>query len=585
MKKTVIALAALASVLFAISCQKENGPETKELSPMTICAVSEGIGATGTKTEMAYKYDILWCDKDQILVKNASNSAIFKLVGGAGTTKGTFTCDKSPFTAGETVEAYYPESIVSGADLIWPANQANSQTVPMYCKNTLSATETQTFPFASLGSVLQLNFNSTTADIVLKSIEVKADEAMSGKFTVNNNGQAVITQQEGDKPGITLDLGDGGVALGTSAKKFNIAVPAGTYTNLTVILTAISGKRCTKHATVPQTIQYNTVNTLATSGDFIVPVESVSLNKNEKALYVGEYETLTATVLPENAENKNVTWGSSAPSVASVDQNGKVTATGAGTATITVTTKDGNKTASCEVTVSSLPAGALPGVFSISGDDGTTVKKIHFSKGNLYYDSSLFKFENNQYDTPDEGSWDSNHVSHFYWSKTGSVTFGEDYYDEDTSIGDLFFTNAEGFSVNVEGAAKTGWRALSIKEWQYMFNTRTMKNGKDRYTLNITYGGMSGLVLYPDDYSGSVLAPGINYTNENFPQDCVFLPVAGCRNGSSVDLVGDNGYYWSSSLFNKDQVCSVLLGSVLVDLSDRELRNHGSSVRLITECQ
>lgn len=36
----------------------------------------------------------------------------------------------------------------------------------MYCKQTLSATQTQTFPFASLGSVLQLNFNSTTADII-----------------------------------------------------------------------------------------------------------------------------------------------------------------------------------------------------------------------------------------------------------------------------------------------------------------------------------------------------------------------------------------------------------------------------------
>ena len=82
-----------------------------------------------------------------------------------------------------------------------------------------------------------------------------------------------------------------------------------------------------------------------------VPVQSVSLNKTELSLNVGESETLMATVLPENADTKAVTWSSGNTAVATVDASGKVTAVAAGSAVITVTTTDGGKTATCTVTV------------------------------------------------------------------------------------------------------------------------------------------------------------------------------------------------------------------------------------------
>jgi len=79
-------------------------------------------------------------------------------------------------------------------------------------------------------------------------------------------------------------------------------------------------------------------------------VTGVELNKTELTLVVGDTETLIATVLPEDAENKAVTWKISDRSVVAVS-DGKITAKLAGTALITVTTADGNKTASCTVTV------------------------------------------------------------------------------------------------------------------------------------------------------------------------------------------------------------------------------------------
>ena len=82
-----------------------------------------------------------------------------------------------------------------------------------------------------------------------------------------------------------------------------------------------------------------------------VDVTGVSLNKTTTTLTVGDTETLTATVSPDDASDKSVTWSSDKTSVATVDPNGLVTAVGAGTANITVTTTDGSKTASCAVTV------------------------------------------------------------------------------------------------------------------------------------------------------------------------------------------------------------------------------------------
>lgn len=81
-----------------------------------------------------------------------------------------------------------------------------------------------------------------------------------------------------------------------------------------------------------------------------VRVTGVSLNNNNLSLNVGNTSTLTATVTPSNATNKAVTWSTNNGAVASVN-NGVITAISNGTAIITVTTIDGNYSASCTVTV------------------------------------------------------------------------------------------------------------------------------------------------------------------------------------------------------------------------------------------
>ncbi len=84
--------------------------------------------------------------------------------------------------------------------------------------------------------------------------------------------------------------------------------------------------------------------------DAFISVTGVTLNKSELTLVAGGDETLTATVAPDNATNKKVIWSSSNNAVATAE-GGKVTAVAHGTATITVTTEDGGKTATCTVKV------------------------------------------------------------------------------------------------------------------------------------------------------------------------------------------------------------------------------------------
>ena len=103
-----------------------------------------------------------------------------------------------------------------------------------------------------------------------------------------------------------------------------------------------------------------------------VYVTSVALDQSELALSLGDSYTLKATVHPNDADNKAITWRSSDETVATVE-SGTVKAAGVGTATITVRTEDGGHTATCVVTVTD-PTGTA----AISGE------QVYVKGGILY---------------------------------------------------------------------------------------------------------------------------------------------------------------------------------------------------------
>ena len=150
--------------------------------------------------------------------------------------------------------------------------------------------------------------------------------------------------------------------LYVSAKTDNLTITSGTTVDKLSISSSstITNKGTINELNTSQDITVNgngTINnptgdgTVTPGDDQKISVTGVKLNKSETTIKVGETETLTATIEPANATNKNITWSSTDDTVATVDGTGKVEAKKVGTATIKVTTADGNHVAECKVTV------------------------------------------------------------------------------------------------------------------------------------------------------------------------------------------------------------------------------------------
>ncbi len=110
------------------------------------------------------------------------------------------------------------------------------------------------------------------------------------------------------------------------------------------------------------------------TGNSNIKVESVKLNKDTLNLEVGDTTNLVVTFNPVNANNKNVTWSSSNEKVASITKTGIITALEKGETIITVTTEDGNKTASCKLTVTE-KTNTDDDIYKSDGNGNTTNKK------------------------------------------------------------------------------------------------------------------------------------------------------------------------------------------------------------------
>ena len=189
---------------------------------------------------------------------------------------------------------------------------------------------------------------------------------------VNFNGQNASTGPKGHMIGIPVTGVNGTIKIAITndysgkSYKYKVGCTAGTdYTTgassisdafsktLEHEITGLSGSDhivwVGEQGTSYKQIRSITITTPGESAPVLVT--GVTLNKTELTLETGQSETLTATVQPENADNKNISWSSSNEAVVSVNSSGLVTALSEGEATVTVTTEDGDKTATCTVTV------------------------------------------------------------------------------------------------------------------------------------------------------------------------------------------------------------------------------------------
>lgn len=220
-----------------------------------------------------------------------------------------------------------PVSLEKGLTLVVKDNNGGEFTLVSNKKREIKRKVFQPFdPIEVIPEIQTIPVESITVDPTNLTLTMTETETatLTAKVLPEDATNPTVTWSSSNPDVATVD-GEGHVT----------AVAAGTAT--ITVTTTDGGKTATCTVTVKEKVY---------------PVETVTLDKEALVLFVGEAAVaLTATISPDNATNKNVTWTSSDPNVATVDENGNVTAVAVGTASITVKTEDGNKTDECAVTV------------------------------------------------------------------------------------------------------------------------------------------------------------------------------------------------------------------------------------------
>lgn len=238
-------------------------------------------------------------------------------------------------------------------------NAGGTLTVPQ--GGTLTVTNTGTI--VNNGAIVNEGaiVNNGTITNHAGSSYMGANPTGNGSFTPPPSGTYALTVTNGTgggsyAEGATVTITANAASSGQRFKEWTVT-PAVTFVDGTSKSSA-QAKFTMPGQAVSATAAYESIPIGATA------VTGVTLNRSSLSLYSNTTPNtapLTATVSPADATDKTMTWASGNTAVATVDQSGKVTAVGNGTATITVTTTDGGYTASCTVSVSTYSSGGGSG--------------------------------------------------------------------------------------------------------------------------------------------------------------------------------------------------------------------------------
>ena len=267
-----------------------------------------------------------------------------------------------------------------------------------------------------------------------------------------------------------------------------------------------------------------------------MPVERIELNRGAVNLEACQTFQLTATIYPTNATNKNVVWTSNDESVASVDENGLVTANGEGFCLITCTATDGSGVAmNCEVT------SEFPEYVEIGG--------LKWATKNLGA-------------TTVAGSYLTCFGDYYAWSETSP------------RYSDILFTSASDATLTMKSSYPSGYSVAHYVSYgggtldaSHDAATRTLGNNwstptDDQFTAlyqacgssrkeltgKVTEGGvytLSETQTYEPGYTG---VAGVLFVSTSDITKRVFFPNAGYVSGTSFYSGGTGGSYWTSTL-------------------------------------
>ena len=379
MKRIYISFFIVALTLIP-SCNKQEEMIAEKQSPRFHGGMEPVLVDAETRAYLDENYKVYWNAGDHVTIfYEKTYNREYEFMGRTGATSGEFErfgSDPAHFTE-VAIESGFEYAILpyqryNACDydgtltVPFPANRTyeeNARGIGVY-PYMVARDKAGDFMFMHVAGYLGLQLYGEGS---IKSISLKStnNEPISGYPVViftddSDEAEPLLTfvNDPDDSPRLTVTYPEPVALPATSseAKTFWLSLPPTVMTKgFTLTFTGANGEVVTKSRGSSYVVERKKIKTLGPLEIVMesspVTVTGVELNKSEIELSMNETEALTATVLPENASDKTVSWSSSNTNVATVSSNGVVTAVSAGTAVITVTTNTGGKTATCVVTV------------------------------------------------------------------------------------------------------------------------------------------------------------------------------------------------------------------------------------------
>ena len=356
MKSKLFGFLMGACLLLAVSCEKE--PQAVKVTGISVSPTSLSLveGESGDLTATVTPSDaddktVLWDSSDNS-VATVSNGKVTAVKAGSATVTaksadGGFTATCAVTVAAKVIDV----SSVSLSKTELTLTEGDSETITATVKPDDATDKTVTWSTSDAAVATVDGGKITAVKEGTATITAKAGDKTATCAVTVNKKIINVESVELDKTAIELTEGDSETIVAT-VKPDDATDKTVTWSSSDDAVATVDGGKITAvkpgTATITAKAGDKTATCKVTVNKRFIAVESVELDKAELELTEGDSETLVATVKPDDATDKTVTWSSSDDAVATVE-GGKITAVKPGTATITATA--GEKSATCKVTV------------------------------------------------------------------------------------------------------------------------------------------------------------------------------------------------------------------------------------------
>lgn len=243
MKRLLVFIAATFIVLFN-SCSKEDAvqiePETDTGTQKLVFSATTDIAETKTALQQnGENYNVVWASSDKItIVDNTGKVGVYSTSDNGVHADFAYLSGDEVSTA--PFKAYYPETLYGEGTPALPSTQnyaaGNISQFPMYSESTSTSLK-----FKNICGIIRLNAKTSMSGQKIRRIILSADQGMSGTITNASTLSANPAATVNAGKGVSLDCGENGVEIGSTAIPFHLSVPANNYTGLKVSVWTTEG--------------------------------------------------------------------------------------------------------------------------------------------------------------------------------------------------------------------------------------------------------------------------------------------------------------------------------------------------------